>query len=129
MVNSYPRRPGRMGRAYVAAAGPLANLAVAIVVAVIFRAAELAGILGGSGDFFREVLGWVVYFNVILCLFNLLPIPPLDGHNLVLPFLSPRAEMTVRRYTPYGVMILLLLVLLPQLSGGASPLRWLFDLA
>jgi Zn-dependent protease len=129
MVNSYALRPGRIGMAYVAAAGPLANLALAMVVAVGFRAANLAGILGGSGDFGREVLLWVVQFNVILGLFNLLPVPPLDGHNLVLPFLSPRTEALVRQYTPYGVIILLVLVLLPQLSGGVSPLRWLFDLA
>jgi Zn-dependent protease len=129
MVNHYALRPGRIGMAYVAAAGPLANMALAIVAAVAFRAADLAGILGGSGDFPREVLLWVVYFNVILGLFNLLPIPPLDGHNLVLPFLSLRTEMLVRQYTPYGVIVLLLLVLLPQLAGGVSPLRWLFDLA
>lgn len=129
MVNTYALRTGRMGMAYVAAAGPLANLVVATAVAVGFRAGELAGVLGGPGDFAWEALIWVVQFNVILWLFNLLPIPPLDGYNLVMPFLPPRTALTVQRYAPYGVIVLLVLVLLPQLAGGFSPLRWLFDLA
>ena len=129
MVNGYALRPGRIGMAYVAAAGPLANLVVAAAVGVGFRAAELAGVIGGPGDFVWEALIWVVQFNVVLGLFNLLPVPPLDGYNLVLPFLPLRTAITVQRYAPYGVIILLVLVLLPQLAGGASPLGWLFSLA
>lgn len=129
MVNAYALRPGRIGMAYVAAAGPLANLAVALVAAVAFRAGDLAGVLGGPGDFGWDLAVGIVQFNVILGLFNLLPIPPLDGYNLVLPFLPLRTAMTIQRYAPYGVIVLLVLILLPQLSGGASPLGWLFSLA
>jgi Zn-dependent protease len=129
MVNPSAIRPARTGMAYVAAAGPLANLVLATLVAVVFRAGELSGVLGGQGDFAWEALLWVVQFNVILGLFNLLPIPPLDGYNLVMPFLPPRAAYTVQRYAQYGVLVLVLLVLLPSLVGGVSPLRWLFDLA
>jgi Zn-dependent protease len=127
-VNAYALRPGRIGMAYVSAAGPLANLVVASVVAVAFRVADLAGALGGPGDFVWLLLYWVVLFNVVLGLFNLLPIPPLDGYNLVLPFLPLRTAMTVQRYAPYGVIVLLLLILLPRV-GGASPLAWLFSAA
>jgi Zn-dependent protease len=74
------------------------------------------------------VLYWIVLFNVVLALFNLLPIPPLDGYNLVLPFLPPRTAYAVQRYAPYGVIALLLLILLPRF-GGASPLAWLFAAA
>jgi Zn-dependent protease len=130
MVNSYALRPGRTGMAFVAAAGPIANLVVASIAAVAFRGADLAGAFdGSSGAFVGRVLLWIVEFNVILGLFNLLPIPPLDGYNLVLPFLPLRTALTVQRYAPYGIFILLLLVLLPQLGGGASPLGWLFGLA
>jgi Zn-dependent protease len=127
-VNAYALRPGRIGMAYVSAAGPLANLVVASVVAVAFRAADLAGALGGPGDFVWLLLYWIVLFNVVLGLFNLLPIPPLDGYNLVLPFLPVRTALTVQRYAPYGVIVLLLLILLPRV-GGASPLAWLFSAA
>jgi Zn-dependent protease len=128
MVNAYALRPGRIGMAYVAAAGPLANLVVASVVAVAFRAADVAGLLGGPGDFVWGLLLGIVQFNIILGLFNLLPIPPLDGYNLVLPFLPLRTAMTVQRYAPYGVMVLLVLVLLPRM-GGANPLALMFDAA
>jgi Zn-dependent protease len=127
-VNAHALRPGRIGMAYVSAAGPLANLVVASVVAVVFRAADVAGVLGGPGDFVWGLLLAIVQFNIILGLFNLLPIPPLDGYNLVLPFLPLRTAMTVQRYAPYGVMVLLLLIVLPRM-GGANPLALLFDAA
>jgi Zn-dependent protease len=130
MVNTYALRPGRIGMAWVAVAGPLANLVVASVAAVIFRGAELSGLFQSDGGTFAgNVVLWVIEFNVILGLFNLLPIPPLDGYNLVLPFLPLRTALTVQRYATYGVLVLLVLVLLPQMSGGVSPLSWLFDLA
>src|SRR6476620_11838559 len=86
-VNPYALRPGRNGMAYVAAAGPLANLVVASVAAVVFRGLVLSGLADSPSDFAWQLLFAIVQFNVILGLFNLLPIPPLDGYNLVLPFL------------------------------------------
>ena len=124
-VNVYALRPGRIGMAYVSAAGPLANVFVASVGAIIFRAVELAGLIA-PGDFAYQLLYWLVLFNVALGLFNLLPIPPLDGYNLVLPFLPVRTALTVQRYAPYGIILLLVLVLLPRV-GGTSPLDWLFS--
>ena len=124
-VNPYALRPGRIGMAYVAAAGPLANLVAASVVAVVFRGAVLAGAIDGPDDFMWRLLYTVVQFNIVLGLFNLLPIPPLDGYNLVLPFLPAETAYTIQRYAPYGIMVLLLLVLLPQLGGGINPLGWL----
>ena len=130
MVNAYALRPGRVGMAWVAVAGPLANLVVATVFAVVFRGAELTGVFDSqAGGFFGRVLLWIVEFNVILGLFNLLPIPPLDGYNLVLPFLPLRTALMVQRYAVYGVLVLLVLLLLPRLGGGFSPLDWLFNLA
>ena len=128
-VNPYALRPGRIGMAYVAAAGPLSNLFAASVVAVLFRGLMLAGVINGPDDFGWVLLITIVQFNIILGLFNLLPIPPLDGYNLVLPFLPADVAYTVQRYAPYGIMVLLLIVLLPQLTGGVSPLGWLADAA
>lgn len=126
-VNPYALRPGRIGMAYVAAAGPLANLVVASVAAVAFRGVVLAGAADSSSDFVWQLLFAIVQFNIILGLFNLLPIPPLDGYNLVLPFLPANIAYAVQRYAQYGVMLLLLLVLLPRLGGGGvDPLGWLF---
>jgi Zn-dependent protease len=119
MVNPYALRNGRSGMAIVAAAGPAANLAVAVVFAVVFRVLEMAGF--GSG-FALSLVENVVLLNVLLALFNFIPIPPLDGYNAALAFLPPRTAMTVQRYAPYGILVLLLLIILPN-----SPLGLLFQ--
>jgi len=116
-VNVYALRPGRIGMAFVAGGGPIANVAVAAAAAAIHRVLEMAGV----GGFVLEVAFWLVLFNLLLAFFNLLPIPPLDGYNILLAFLPPRAAFTVQRYAQYGILVLLLLVLLPN-----SPLDLLF---
>jgi Zn-dependent protease len=125
-VNAYALRPGRTGLTFVALAGPIANFAVAAAVAVIFRVLQLAGLL--DAPFLREVVALIVYFNVALGLFNLIPIPPLDGYNVVLPLLPPRQSFQVQRYAQYGYLALLLLLVLSY-GPGNGPLGWLFGLA
>lgn len=120
MVNVYALRPGPIGMAMVAAGGPVANLLVALAAAVGSRILELAGIEGLA----REISVWIVYYNVLLAIFNLIPIPPLDGYNALLAFLPPRTGFVIQRYAPYGIIVLLLLILLPS-----SPLRLLLGLA
>ena len=116
-VNVAALRPGRVGMAVVAAGGPIANVAVAIVAAIVYRVLEIVGISG----FPLDLTFAVVLYNLVLAVFNLLPIPPLDGYNVVLAFVAPRTAMTIQRYAPYGVLVLLLLVFLP-----GSPLRVVF---
>ncbi len=122
-VNVYALRPGPIGMALVAAGGPIANVVVAIVGAVIYRVLDL----GGGTGFLLDLAEWIVFYNLLLAVFNLLPIPPLDGYNVALAFLPPRTAFAVQRYAPYGILVILLLVFLP-----GSPLRvvfgWLFDL-
>ena len=117
-VNVYALRPGRVGIALVAAGGPIANVIVAIVAAVAHRVLEI----GGIGGFALDVAFWIVLYNLLLAIFNLLPIPPLDGYNVLLAFVPPRTAFTIQRYAQYGVIVLLLLVLLPN-----SPIRVMFD--
>jgi Zn-dependent protease len=118
-VNVYALRPGPIGMAIVAAGGPTANIIVAIVAAVVFRVLDMVGI----GGFALELSLWIVFFNLVLAFFNLLPIPPLDGYNALLAFLPPKAAFTVQRWAPYGIILILLLVFIP-----GSPLGLLFDL-
>lgn len=120
MVNVYALRPGRIGMAMVAAGGPVANVLVAIAGAVGYRVLEMASV----GGLALEISVWIVYYNVLLAIFNLIPIPPLDGYNALLAFLPPRSAFAVQRYAPYGIIVLLVLIVLPN-----SPLRVLLGLA
>jgi Zn-dependent protease len=119
-VNVYALRPGRIGMAMVAAGGPIANVIVAVGAAVGYRLLDL----GGVGGLVLDVGFFIIFFNLLLAIFNLLPIPPLDGYNVVLAFLPPRQAMVVQRYAPYGILVLLLLVFVP-----GSPLRFFLGLA
>ena len=119
-VNIYALRPGRVGMALVSAGGPLANVAVAIVAAIVYRVLDMSGVSGFVLDLTRAT----VFFNFILAILNFIPIPPLDGYNFVLSFLPPRTAFAVQRYAPYGVIALILLVFIP-----GSPLNALLGLA
>jgi len=110
----------------VALAGPVANFAVASIAAIIFRLLLQAGML--DADFPHRVMQLIVFFNVALGLFNLIPIPPLDGYNVVLPLLPPRQAFMAQRYAQYGYVALLLLLVLSY-GPGNGPLGWLFGLA
>ena len=125
-VNAYALRGGRRGLTLVALAGPVANFAVAGVVAILFRILLQLGFL--DEPFPNTVMQLIVYFNVALGLFNLIPIPPLDGYNVVLPLLPPRQSFLVQRYAQYGYVALLLLLVLSY-GPGNGPLGWLFGLA
>ncbi len=99
------RLRGAFGVTLVALAGPFANLGLAAVCAVPLRFAALlpAG--------YARVLEVVVFYNCVLFVFNLLPIPPLDGANVVYGLLSPAQRWAWRSYQQYGPMLLLLLLL------------------
>lgn len=79
--NRYNLRDQRLGPVAIAVAGPVSNLLMAIIAAVVFRivAPEL-----GSENLLVLALQLFVMLNVALCLFNLIPIPPLDGSKLLL---------------------------------------------
>ena len=120
-VNVYALRPGRIGVAMVAAAGPLANVVVALVFAIVYRAIRISGV---QIDLVEAIVLSAVFYNFVLAILNLIPIPPLDGYNVLLAFLPPRYAFTVQRYAQYGFLLLLLLVFIP-----GSPLGLLLGLA
>lgn len=98
--------------AWVAVAGPLSNFAVAFVALVAVR---LLGQVGGAFPFVAEPLGgvlfWIYVFNLALGIFNLIPLPPLDGGHF-LPYLFPRASWSfIHQLEQAGPFLLILLVL------------------
>lgn len=91
----------------VSLAGPLANFAIAAVCAIPLRLGT-ADVLGPN---YIEILQSVVFFNVVLGIFNLVPIPPLDGSNVVFGLLPPKLQWDLRPYLQYGPILLIILLL------------------
>lgn len=122
-VNEARLAPGRIGMTFVSVAGPLTNIALAAVAAIPLRFGA-ADVLGGS---YERVLVSVVIFNCLLGIFNLLPIPPLDGSKVVYGLLPPKQAWAWRSYEQYGPFILLaVLFLLPYMRIDVlTPLVWL----
>jgi len=95
--------------ALVGAAGPLSNFAIAIGLALLL--AVLSGIgLAAPGAPLAEVLAVGIFVNVMLAVFNLIPIPPLDGSRVVQYFLSGGAFDAYRRLERFGLLVIVALV-------------------
>lgn len=97
-----------LGVTFVALAGPLANIALAALCAIPLRFGS-ASAFGGA---YEEILGAIVLWNCVLAIFNLIPIPPLDGANVVYGLLPPRQQYSWRTYQQYGPFLLLGILLL-----------------
>ena len=100
------RLRGALASSLVSLAGPLANFAIAAVCAIPLRLGT-ADVLGPN---YIEILQSVVFFNVVLGIFNLIPIPPLDGSNVVFGLLPPKLQYDLRPYLQYGPILLLILL-------------------
>jgi Zn-dependent protease len=110
-VNTANLRDRRNSEVVVALAGPGVNLIMACVAALIFRA--VVGLELEVPDLIALVLLNFVYFNVALMVFNLIPIPPLDGSTLLFRFLDPATAWRLRpMLAQYGFVIVLVSVFL-----------------
>ena len=116
------RRP-RIDMAIVAAAGPLANLAMALIWCMLGYLASMGNSEFNAILFAMSKAG--IMINAILMLLNILPLPPLDGSRVVSSLLSPRMAFYYNRIEPYGFWILIVLLVTGVLSQIlVPPLQW-----
>lgn len=109
-------RHRRLGEALTAVAGVTMNLLLAVVFMIIFRLFFLRGAMYGPGDSALSralftILNYAVIINLSLLVFNLLPLPPLDGFNLLTQIFDLRRYGWWSRLYGYGPMILIILIL------------------
>lgn len=106
-VNPYRLNNPRRDIIYVSLAGPLANLLLAIICAFgLYFLRDF--LLSAWGEAIRYLLSLLLVINVVLAVFNLLPVPPLDGWKILTGLLPP--ELNLDFLEPYGLFILLFLV-------------------
>lgn len=130
-VNPNMLRGGHRGEALVAAAGPLSNLAMAALAGIAFRLIDGLGLVTSDATYFvASVILYFVVINVALFLFNLIPIPPLDGSKVLFAALDPRTVWQVRPVLEqWGFLILVVVMFVPLdgLSLGARVILPLLD--
>ncbi len=108
----------KSGMMWVALAGPLSNITLAVLASILLR------VVAGAGDLYLisivGILHKMIYMNVGLAVFNLLPIPPLDGSRIVSRFLNGPLLNRFQTLEPYGFFIVLAL----SFFGLLNPIVW-----
>ena len=109
-------RSPRRDMVLVAAAGPVMNIALAVIAALAFH---LVGYLPApAGRWLADNLRNALVLNVVLAVFNLFPLPPLDGGRILVGILPKSMAAAVARLEPYGLAIVIgLLIILPMLGA------------
>lgn len=121
-INPMNFRDWRRDTIMVASAGPLANITLLFALGVPYK----LGLLDFGGSGLDALLLMTIRINAMLAVFNLLPVPPLDGSKILMGLLPPGQAVSYARLQPYGVLILLLLVMTKVLSAFLiPPIRWL----
>jgi len=121
----------RRGTIVVAMAGPLANVTLAFILGVPYKLGLFDFGRGIDSGFRMDTLILVIiHINAVLAIFNLIPIPPLDGSKILVGILPPSQAIAYARLQPYGVIVLIFLLITPisriLLSG---PIDWLMQQA
>ncbi len=111
--NPYNLRNQRWGEAIIAVAGPASNILVAFFFAVLIRVGVFAELLSPN---FIEASFFIIYINVLLAFFNMMPVPPLDGSKIMFAFLPYRYQNVRLLLEQYGFIILLLLIFVIGIS-------------
>jgi Zn-dependent protease len=105
-INPYNLRDQKYGSAKIAIAGPLVNLALALIFGLILRFFPIIKFAPGILLMFQ----YIVWINLLLAIFNLLPLPPLDGSHILFALLPPKYEKIKIFLNQFGLFILLFII-------------------
>jgi Zn-dependent protease len=115
-VNFRALRSPRIDMVWVALAGPATNIALALVAAMAFHVVGLAP--AAAAQWIADNLKNALVINVVLAIFNMLPIPPLDGGRVAVGLLPNVLAVPLSRLEPYGMLILIgILIVLPLVGS------------
>jgi Zn-dependent protease len=115
-------RDPRWGMVWVALAGPGVNLVLAFASALALHAADGAG--GMGWEWVTTLLFYSLFINTVLMLFNMIPLPPLDGGRVLVGVLPAAAARAVARTERFGLLILITLVVFLPLIGSQLGRDW-----
>jgi Zn-dependent protease len=119
-VNPLNLRNPRRDHLIISAAGPLSNLTAALIAYVAIQLLKILDpnlLIGGGGGIHTISFGiflilyYIVVINIILAIFNLIPIPPLDGSGVLMGLLSDESAQKYEQIRPYGFLILIMLIM------------------
>lgn len=122
--NPYNLKNKRQGEFLIAAAGPLSNLAIALIFGAIIRftAVNVTALTP-----FLEICAYIVIINIVLAIFNLIPLPPLDGSKLLFSILPDQYGHTRRVLEMYApIFVLIVVFFLWQAVAPVIP--WVFQM-
>jgi len=127
-VNMMNFKKPKRGMAVTALAGPASNILLAAVFLLFFGIAPALATSGAAWERALDLIYRTAYLSVALAVFNILPIPPLDGSKILFSFLPDAAYGKLMRYERFGFILLLLIVSTSAFSLTVrSGTDWIFD--